>query len=117
VILFGGGEIALNCVSNVGERLFLRQDCFVPRTKGFLNHTATYCSVLLKHASAKKLSVKRLGNFLKFGNDGSFVHGSYSYLNASIGSNRAAFHAGHNPKISPIPTLDTNPAIGAQIGT
>src|SRR5205807_807803 len=42
---------------------------------------------------------------------------SYSYLNDSIGSSRAAFHAGHSPKIMPIPTLAKNPAAGAHNGT
>jgi hypothetical protein len=37
----------------------------------------------------------------------------YSYLSASIGSNRAAFIAGHMPKIKPIPTETFMPAIGA----
>lgn len=41
----------------------------------------------------------------------------YSYLSDSIGSSRAAFHAGHNPKIMPIPTLATKPAAGAHSGT
>jgi len=34
----------------------------------------------------------------------------HSYRNDSIGSSRAAFHAGHNPKIMPMPTLAKNPA-------
>lgn len=42
---------------------------------------------------------------------------SYSYLSDSIGSNRAAFHAGHSPKIMPMPTLAKKPAIGAHSGT
>lgn len=41
----------------------------------------------------------------------------YSYLSDSIGSRRAAFHAGQSPKIRPMPTLATKPPIGAQSGT
>src|SRR4030095_17157179 len=41
----------------------------------------------------------------------------YSYLNASIGSKRAAFIAGHIPNTSPIPQETVIPAIGAQVGT
>src|SRR5438132_9562827 len=41
----------------------------------------------------------------------------YSYLSDSIGSRRAAFHAGNSPKTMPMPTLATKPAIGAQSGT
>ncbi len=46
----------------------------------------------------------------------SFASKSYSYLKASIGFNRAAFHAGNNPKINPSPTDTTNPTIGAHNG-
>gem|GEM_PF-5164240 len=41
----------------------------------------------------------------------------YSYRKDSIGSSRAAFQAGHNPKTMPIPTLAKNPANGAHSGT
>src|SRR4051812_23455433 len=42
---------------------------------------------------------------------------NYSYLSDSIGSRRAAFHAGHNPKTMPMPTLAKKPAAGAHSGT
>ena len=42
---------------------------------------------------------------------------SYSYRNDSIGSSRAAFHAGNRPKMMPMPTLATKPTIGAHSGT
>src|SRR5207245_11600725 len=42
---------------------------------------------------------------------------TYSYLSDSIGSSFAAFHAGHSPKIMPMPTLAKKPAIGAHRGT
>ena len=41
----------------------------------------------------------------------------YSYRNATIGSNRAAFIAGHIPNPSPIPQETVMPAIGAHVGT
>lgn len=41
----------------------------------------------------------------------------YSYLKDSMGSKRAAFHAGKSPKTMPIPTLAQKPTIGAQSGT
>ena len=41
----------------------------------------------------------------------------YSYLSDSIGSSRAAFHAGNRPNMTPIPTLATKPAMGAHSGT
>ena len=42
---------------------------------------------------------------------------TYSYRKDSIGSNFAAFHAGHSPKIMPMPTLAKKPAAGAHSGT
>lgn len=42
---------------------------------------------------------------------------AYSYLSASIGSNLAAFIAGHIPKINPIPHETVIPRIGAHVGT
>ena len=41
----------------------------------------------------------------------------YSYLSDSIGSRRAAFHAGNSPKTMPMPTLAKNPSGGAHQGT
>ena len=41
----------------------------------------------------------------------------YSYLNDSIGSNRAAFHAGHNPKMIPILAEMPTPTPIAHAGT
>src|SRR5438045_9042956 len=41
---------------------------------------------------------------------------NYSYLKHSIGTRRAAFRAGHTPKISTIATLTVNPVITAQRG-
>src|SRR2546423_6936262 len=42
---------------------------------------------------------------------------AHSYRSDSMGSRRAAFQAGHNPKIMPMPTLAKNPATGAHRGT
>src|SRR5439155_5040963 len=42
---------------------------------------------------------------------------AHSYRSDSMGSRRAAFQAGHNPKIMPMPTLARKPAAGAHKGT
>ena len=58
--------------------------------------------------------ISQLNKKVLFNRSGAFF---YSYLRDSIGSSRAAFHAGKSRKRCRCPTLAKKPAIGAHSGT